>query len=1021
MKTLFLLSSLIFLAYPLVRVKAFLPRINVGGGGSTSFDHALITKGGFLRPLIYFFRDNPQYLKDQHLTSFLLDMLSSDSTDALEETVDNITPQIKFLNALSTILSANAEVDSFPLSRSASAHFDGEQFRQGNARLIQLRQELITSLLQGDKLQHARNLAGTALHTLQDFYNFYSHSNWIELGNPGPYGVLGKPGSVIPLEYIAGPTEATCENCEPGTCESNLITLKLTSGYRSGQDVKKPENIRKCSHGGTLDESRLKPATGGINKDTTTTVESPHASLHNIAADLAAEATSIFLSDTRSTVGDDIFAKFLNLKSENSMALVIDISGSMSDEISEVKSLSINFVQKTLEKKGSSFTYILVPFSDPGVGPVTVTSDAKTVIEAVNNLTITGGGDCPELGMTGLYQALLHCLPETNIYYFSDADVKDEYRENEVISLAKKKKVKIDFILSGQCSRRKKRSVQQSESFKEFRRIRRSVQGQALYQSVASQTGGQVFHASKAEVADLVEIIDPGSPVNSSVDLQEIGLLNIEESRAQYFSGQSYFVAIDSTLQSLVLVLTAAGSPSLYIQTVEGNATLQEKIITSSRRLLILEVSNLVSGLLNMTVSCVGPYTLQVNGFSPLDFTYQLLDVEDLERGITRRVVGNPLRGQTLWLTLDFVGRKEIDRVSFLTLVDLNGTDLETFNITQGQGFYKNTYFVTFVPSAEKFRLKVTGIDKTGAHFQRVKPTLFTLGDIKLSQNVDNINGSNSIFPGETLDLEINVENSGDTQTLYFTASDDLKYFRSISPSQDTLGKDDTLALRLALIAPSNARYGVTSTVTVFASQNSDHTQVVNFMVFFVTVASKYPDVSSPSCSITNQTETCASVYGRPECVSSTWFAHVMFIDAGEGMFSITTRDNTNGTLNVETFNQGAVNKSISASFTSDCCNPRVIFVGLDLVGNMGTCSISLVPDIVSLSAKPSNTAVSIYPGNTTKVPFTVLNLGSAGSFSFQVTKAPKLFSYVIPFSLALESNVSAAGYVMIKSLGEVN
>ena len=201
------------------------------------------------------------------------------------------------------------------------------------------------------------------------------------------------------------------------------------------------------------------------------------------------------------------------------------------------------------------------------------------------------------------------------------------------------------------------------------------------------------------------------------------------------------------------------------------------------------------------------------------------------------------LSGQTLWLTLDFVGRKEIDRVSFLTLVDINGTDLETFNITQGQGFYKNTYFVTFVPYAEKFRLKVTGIDKTGAHFQRVKPTLFTLGDIKLSQNVDNINGSNSIFPGETLELEINVQNSGDTQTLYFTASDDLKYFKSISPSQDTLGKNDTLVLRLALIAPSNARYGVTSTVTVFASQNSDHTQVVNFMVFFVTVASKVSEI----------------------------------------------------------------------------------------------------------------------------------------------------------------------------------
>ena len=201
------------------------------------------------------------------------------------------------------------------------------------------------------------------------------------------------------------------------------------------------------------------------------------------------------------------------------------------------------------------------------------------------------------------------------------------------------------------------------------------------------------------------------------------------------------------------------------------------------------------------------------------------------------------LPGQTLWLTLDFVGRKEIDSVSTLTLVYLNGTDLETFNITQGQGFYKNTYFVTFVPSAEKFRFKVTGVDKSGAHFQRVKPTLFTLGDIKLTQNVHDINGSNSIFPGETLEVKINVQNSGDVQTLYFNASDDLHYFKSISPSKGTLGKNDTLVLRLALIAPSNARYGVTSTVTVFASQDSEFTQVVNFMVFFVTVASKVSEI----------------------------------------------------------------------------------------------------------------------------------------------------------------------------------
>ena len=90
------------------------------------------------------------------------------------------------------------------------------------------------------------------------------------------------------------------------------------------------------------------------------------------------------------------------------------------------------------------------------MGPVTVTNDAKTMIDAVNKLKATGGGDCPELAMTGLYQALLHSLPESTIYCFTDADAKDEHRRKEVMSLALKKKVKITFLLAGRCKRGQK-------------------------------------------------------------------------------------------------------------------------------------------------------------------------------------------------------------------------------------------------------------------------------------------------------------------------------------------------------------------------------------------------------------------------------------------------------------------------------------------------------------------------------------------------------------------------------------
>ena len=200
-----------------------------------------------------------------------------------------------------------------------------------------------------------------------------------------------------------------------------------------------------------------------------------------------------------------------------------------------------------------------------------MTSDAQTVIDAVNTLFANGGGDCPELGMTGLYQALLHCLPETSIYYFSDADVKDDWRESEVMSLAKEKKVQINFILTGQCSRRRRRDLPLRRTPRSAaHRTRRTLQGQALYQALATQTGGQVLETSKTEVADVVKVIDPVSSSNSSADLKEVGLLNVKESRAQYFSGDSYSVEIDSTLENLILILTAASSPGLEITSVKG-------------------------------------------------------------------------------------------------------------------------------------------------------------------------------------------------------------------------------------------------------------------------------------------------------------------------------------------------------------------------------------------------------------------------------------------------------------------
>ena len=56
-----------------------------------------------------------------------------------------------------------------------------------------------------------------------------------------------------------------------------------------------PPKMGKCSHGGPYDRSKDIPATGGINKETSSPELSPHFDLHKQAGEAATKATYDFL------------------------------------------------------------------------------------------------------------------------------------------------------------------------------------------------------------------------------------------------------------------------------------------------------------------------------------------------------------------------------------------------------------------------------------------------------------------------------------------------------------------------------------------------------------------------------------------------------------------------------------------------------------------------------------------------------------------------------------------------------
>ncbi|KAL1023659.1 hypothetical protein UPYG_G00044190 [Umbra pygmaea] len=109
----------------------------------------------------------------------------------------SIFSSVNFHTSIVTMYLSNALVDLRYLL-SDEHHFDGETFMQGR-ELITRGMSAVKAGVKKESFLSARRELGSISHTLQDFY---SHSNWVELGNRRPYSTLIQP--YLNLEKLAG-------------------------------------------------------------------------------------------------------------------------------------------------------------------------------------------------------------------------------------------------------------------------------------------------------------------------------------------------------------------------------------------------------------------------------------------------------------------------------------------------------------------------------------------------------------------------------------------------------------------------------------------------------------------------------------------------------------------------------------------------------------------------------------------------------------------------------------------------
>ncbi|XP_063523028.1 von Willebrand factor A domain-containing protein 7 isoform X2 [Pongo pygmaeus] len=350
----------------------------------------------------------------------------------------------RFRAALGEVSRANAAQDFLPTSRNdPDLHFDAERLSQGRTHLVGALRETVVA---ARALDHtlARQRLGAALHALQDFY---SHSNWVELGEQQPHPHLLWPRQE--LQNLAQVADPTCSDCKELSCPGNWLGFTLlTSGYFGTHPPKPPASIQAF---GLL----------------------------------------------RSRLGDRDFSRLLDITPASSLSFVLDTTGSMGEEINAAKIQARHIVEQRRGSPMEPVHYVLVPFHDPGFGPVFTTSDPDSFWQQLNEIHALGGGDEPEMCLSALQLALLHTPPLSDIFVFTDASPKDAFLTNQVESLTQEQRCRVTFLVTEDTSRVQGRARREILSPLRFE----------PYKAVALASGGEVIFTKDQHIRDVAAIV----------------------------------------------------------------------------------------------------------------------------------------------------------------------------------------------------------------------------------------------------------------------------------------------------------------------------------------------------------------------------------------------------------------------------------------------------------------------------------------------------------------------------------
>ncbi|XP_044528060.1 hemicentin-1 [Gracilinanus agilis] len=385
----------------------------------------------------------------------------------------------------------------------------------------------------------------------------------------------------------------------------------------------------------------------------------------------------------------------------STLAFVFDVTGSMYDDLVQVIEGASKILETSLKRpKRPLFNFALVPFHDPDIGPVTITTDPKKFQYELRELYVQGGGDCPEMSIGAIKIALEISLPGSFIYVFTDARSKDYRLTHEVLQLIQQKQSQVVFVLTGDCDDR-------------------GHIGYKVYEEIASTSSGQIFHLDKKQVNEVLKWVE------EAVQASKVHLLSTDHLEK---AANIWQIPFDPSLKEVTVSLSGP-SPLIEIRNPLGKLIKKgfglNELLNIHNSAKVVNVKEPEPGMWTIKTSSSGRHSVRITGLSTIDFRAGFSRKPTLD---FKKTVSRPVQGIPTYVLLNTSGIAVPARVDRLELLSISGGSLKTIPVKYypDRKPYGIWNISDFIPPNEAFFLKVTGYDKDDYLFQRVSSVSFS-------------------------------------------------------------------------------------------------------------------------------------------------------------------------------------------------------------------------------------------------------------------------------------------------------